>query len=170
MARVASMKLTTATAAPHVQPLQPRWLLVRLPQLGQLLAVVLILLLRLDAAVGKPPPPVPMGSALSGEAEVAARRCAVCEYVVDSLDKRIRKDFREGKTIEVGWRMDDVDRGGKRRIAKGLSEAGFLEHLEAACAQHTIMPSLLYEKEGALRLVDANITSSKHPDFEHTCV
>jgi hypothetical protein len=141
-----------------------------LRQVPPLALVLVVLLLLLGGAVGKPPPKPKMGSELSGDAEIAARRCAICEYVVDSLDKRIRNDFREGKTMEVGWRMDDVDKGGKRRIAKGLSEAGFLEHLEASCAQSTLMPSLLYENEGALRLVDANITNRHHPDFPHTCV
>ena len=58
----------------------------------------------------------------------------------------------------------------KQYIPYGLSELGFLEHLEEVCAQNTVLSSLLYEKGNQVRLSNEGIVDPKDPDFEHTCV
>lgn len=83
----------------------------------------------------------------------------------------MQDDFRANKTIEFGWRMSDVDPSKKtrRNIAYGLSEIGFLEHLEDVCDTNRILGALLYERDGSLKLVDENINDHSDPRFEHTC-
>ena len=144
---------------------------------------------------------------LGAAVELAARRCAICEFVVEGLDKRIRvrfgdvefalltsmlvqlplsisvvcsllvrfcswyqDDFRNERWIHIDGRLQKQKKPDKGRVPYGLSELGFLEHLEETCSRKSVLSALLMEKKEALKLADVGITDEEDPRFQDSYV
>eukprot|EP01043_Picozoa_sp_COSAG02_P065910 COSAG02_NODE_10091_length_2026_cov_30.551529_1_plen_115_part_10 len=64
----------------------------------------------------------------------AARKCAVCDWMVGHLQQRADEEAAAGTSYEMGWRLKDDGTRVAKRIAWAQSELGFGAAVEAACA------------------------------------
>lgn len=64
----------------------------------------------------------------------AARKCAVCDWMVGHLQQRAEEEEAKGTSFEMGWRLKDDGTRVAKRVSWAQSELGFGAAVEAACA------------------------------------
>ena len=63
----------------------------------------------------------------------AARRCAVCAFLVEHLRDRAEEAAAAGTSYEMGWRLKPDGTRVEKRVPWAESELGFGAAVEAAC-------------------------------------
>jgi hypothetical protein len=64
----------------------------------------------------------------------AARKCAVCSWMVEHLQARAAEEAAKGTSFEMGWRLKDDGTRVAKQVPWAQSELGFGTTIEAACA------------------------------------
>ena len=103
------------------------------------------------------------GRRSSRGASSGAVACAVCEYLVTTLDSQIKLSLSQDRSFESGFRLNAKGVRETQKLPYAHSQTGFMEILEQACAPERLlgqgivpMPAESGETEGAFRLLSTD--------------